>query len=560
MSNLIRLTKLFLKDGFGNKENQSIKDNGNYKKILLGIFIFICLIPLMGTISFATKGIYEVLKPMGQESLIIGVFVMSTFSIILIFGILISISVLYFSSDIESILHFPLKVREIVSAKFITILVHEYAIVLFIAVTVGGTYGYLEGAGPIYWIKLIVMAIMMPIIPLSIACILSILLMKFNFITRNKDRFNMIIGIVGMGLAIVFNIGIQKITRVPQDELMERLANGDSLANTIFNNPLIKAPMNFLAQNDIGSSGVNFIMFVLFTVGIFLIYIIIAEAFYLKSAMSISSSSSKGKRISSAQLSKQSEKKSQIIAYMLKEIRLLIRTPAFFMNCVLVEILMPLCLLIPVIANGVDSTSVKEGLNKVRELVSSNASETVALFAIATLVITIFVAGSAIVSGTAITREGASFYVNKFLPISEKDQIIGKLLSGILINSFVLVYIIIINLVLGSPIINFLVSISTCALTIILINITQILFDIIKPKLNWTNEYKAVKQNLMVFIMMMFNFGVAFAVGAITLINIENIRDNGVIIATAIMVMLVICSTIMYNLVMSYGIKKYKQI
>ena len=560
MSNVIRLTKLFLKDGFGNKENQSTKERGNYKKILLGIFIFICLIPLMGTISFGTKEIYEILKPMGQESLIVGALVMSTFSVVLIFGILISISVLYFSSDIESILHLPLKVREIVSAKFITILTHEYAFVLFITGTIGGTYGYLESAGPIYWIKLVVVTIILPIMPLSIACILCIFLMKFNFITRNKDRFNMLIGIVGMGLAIVFNIGLQKMTRLPKDELMERLGNGDSLASTLFNNPLIKAPMNFLSQNDIGSASMNFIFFVVFTIGIFLIYIIIAEAFYLKSAMSISSSSSKRKKISEVDLSKQSEKKSQIIAYMMKEIKLLLRTPAFFMNCVLVEILLPVFLLIPAIANGIDITAIKEGLSKAREFVSSNASETVALFAIGTFVITIFVAGSAIVSGTSITREGGSFYVNKFLPISAKHQIIGKLLSGVLINSIVLVYIIIINLVLGTPIINFVVSITTCILTIILINITQILFDIIKPKLDWTNEYKAVKQNLMIFIMMMFNFGVAGAVGVITLINFKNIGENGLIITSSIIAILVIFIAIMYNVVMSYGIKKYEKI
>ena len=560
MNNVIRLTKLFFKEGFGTTDN--IKDTKKelIKKVMLGIFIFICFIPLIMTMGMAVKNIYDSLVVIGEQSIVIGTLVMSIFAIIFIFGLLSAISILYFASDIENILPLPFKVREIVTAKFITMLLYEYLIVLLISAVIGGTYGVLEGLGAIYWIKLIIVALTLPVIPLALACVLSIVLMRFNLITRNKDRFNLVIGIVAMMIGLGFNIMIQKLMQISPEDLSARLAEGDSLGSIVFNNPLVSAPMNFLVQDDMAIVLKNFALFAVMVVAAFIIYLIVAEALYLKSAMAVNSSSSKRKKLSSEKLSKQSKTRSPIIAYTLKELRMIFRTPAFFMNCVLIELIFPVFFIVPFIAQGTDFSGLGGVLSGIRETVYSSGNEWIGAIAIGTFIFTIFIAGSAIVSGSAITREGGAFYINKMLPISEKHQILGKVLSGIIINTFVLVYVFVINIVLKVPVLSFIVSMLVSFLTIAVINFTQIIPDIMKPKLNWVNEYKAVKQNFAIFVIMIVNFGIAFGVGFLTFMNIDFIIANGVSISLAAIVVLAILMGIMYKVLTTIGVEKYRKI
>ena len=98
---------------------------------------------------------------------------------------------------------------------------------------------------------------------------------------------------------------------------------------------------------------------------------------------------------------------------------------------------------------------------------------------------------------TVVSREGKAFWLVKALPISYKQQTLAKLLFGISIPvlwaaplsvACVFLFKMSVFTVLGGFILGMIISIAATAFGMI--------FDFIKPKLVWTNEAEAIKQNM----------------------------------------------------------------
>ena len=199
MSKIWTLTKVLLKLNYAD----FITDK---KKRWAYVFSFAAIL-FVGFLLFGSimHAMYEGMIHLGQDP---GMIIAMGLAIASIWVFLMSITniltVFYYSNDIEMLLPLPLKPAQIISAKFLTVLITQYVMSSFILLPIFITYGLKSGAFITYYIYMIFIYLLFPIVPLVLASLLMTVIMRYTNIAKNKDRGNIFIGIV----SILFIVGI----------------------------------------------------------------------------------------------------------------------------------------------------------------------------------------------------------------------------------------------------------------------------------------------------------------------------------------------------------------
>ena len=111
----------------------------------------------------------------------------------------------YFSNDVKILLPKPIKVNSILLSKLSIIYIYYLIINGFLVLpffVIYGVYGSLK----IYqWFNLFLVFLFLPIIPLALSTLITVLMMKYTNLFKRKD----LLRIVGMLLLIVFLFAIQ---------------------------------------------------------------------------------------------------------------------------------------------------------------------------------------------------------------------------------------------------------------------------------------------------------------------------------------------------------------
>lgn len=550
MNKIWILTKLFLKTSMGSGSKSKSSD----KKLIYTILGIVTVPLVLGMISAMFLGLYGVLKSIGQQGLILAMGYNITATIIFVFGIMSIMSVLYFSKDIEYILPLPFKAHEISLAKFTTVLIYQYISVIAVLGPITLIYGIGEGSGVLYYIISLICLIFIPIIPTLYSAVISMILMRFTGISKHKDVLRFISGFFALLLGIGINILSSSMGRKLADdsEALKRVieAGNNSLVNGI-SDVFITPKLATLAtmSPDINKSLVNIGLFVLVNILAIIIFVIIADNLYLKGVVGISESFSKREKFSAEKLSKNITQNSLLKTWIIKELRLLFRTPAYVFNCISTIILIPVILVIPMLSDGGISV-ILENAKVLRE--PSNFNIIIAVFfgAIA------FITGLNPTAPTAISREGDTIFISKYLPVSYLTQIMAKIISAVTINYPLVILVLIGFIVVGMPIVLILLLAIIGLLEVIFLSAVGVLIDLYSPKLVWDNEQKAVKQNFNVFISMLVSIPFA-AVGAGLVIFINKHFAISFIVLTAV---LLLGNLLIFNLIRTSGVKKFKRI
>ena len=505
------LTKIFIK----NSSQPLLKSK---KRKVLPQFVGVALILALLLSSIGIPfGIfigesYEAMESIGQQGIILG-FALAIISIaIFMFGILYVLTVFYFGKDIEFLLPLPLKSSQILGAKFITVLIYEYLTELVFLVPVLVVYGSKSNANPMYYLYSLIIFLILPIIPLVIGAIIDMIVMRFTNIGKHKDALKVIGGLLALFVGIGFNIIVQKnVARNGSEaELLKTLMEGNNSLVAMTTKVFPSAKLASWALIDAANSRgfLNLLLFIVITGAFVLIFALLADLLYFKGVVGASETYSKRKKIIGDELDKGLRQNSAIRTYTIKELRLLFRTPAYLMNCVIMNFLWPVFLLIPLFSQP-------EMLKNIIKLGAHTNNESVyGIVIIAALCASLFICGSNGITATAISREGQNLYVSKYLPMRYKDQIIAKVLSGIILSGAgIALNLILVIVLLKLPFHIIFLAIISALLGIIFSSFSGILIDLNFPKINWDNEQKAVKQNLNLMINMFLNLILAFACG-----------------------------------------------
>ncbi|AJA47642.1 hypothetical protein CPAST_c15670 [Clostridium pasteurianum DSM 525 = ATCC 6013] len=477
MSKLLILTKILLK----NNDNPFESGFSNKKKLGMIVLIILCFLPITFGFAASTIASYDMLAKLNLQGMLLASTMTLSCITMIVFGFFYIMSVFYFSKDIDTLLPMPLRPYEIIGAKLIIIILFEYLVELIILLPTLVGFCYKAG-NPIFIIYGIIIFLTLPIIPIVVCGLISMVIMTFTDLVKDKDRFKFLSGMLGIVMAIVINILIRKISG-PEALISSLRDNSDAINNASKAFPSARfAAFSLLNSSNI-SGLLNLIIFLIISIIVIVIFFAAAEALYFKGAIGISESTSKGKKLSHRELNKSSVKNSKLKSYMIKELKLLFRTPAYLQNCVLGGVIFPpVMLLIILFSNG--------GMSK-----SFNFQMNTMFFTIATGIILVTTSFN-MICATAISREGESFFVMRYIPVPYRDQIIAKVLIGIMVS----ITAVVIMLITGA--IVFKIS-SLMLIMLFIISVIGTIFysflgifiDLKFPKLDWDNEAKAVKQN-----------------------------------------------------------------
>lgn len=530
------------------------------KKMLIFLLPLIFLPTIIGLI-FLTINTYDILFKIGAEDLLV-VFATSLGALLtFFFGIFYIIGVFYYSNDVERLLPLPLKPHEILTGKFFVSVVYEYLTCLFITMPVYIIYGIKSSADVMFYVIMTIVFLLLPVLPLALASILTMIIMRFTTLARNRDKFNTIAGLIVLFLALSFNYIMQK-TAGSNDQLAELLAGkGNALAgitNKIF--PGSGYASMALASSDIIAKLQNLGIFVIAVAAAFAIFLLIGNALYMKGAIATQSSSSKRRQLRDEDIVKYSQPLSGFRSIVKKEIKIMLRTPIFFMNNIVMNFLWPVFILLPTLTTT-GGGGAEIGIDQIRELVGkgalSNYGNSASIVFAALCAFIIFIAGSNGIAASAISREGICFNYMKYIPVSYTTQIKAKTAAGMIFGFAGAVLAIAVAIVLlNIPALFAILLLLISPLLVILPNLAGIIFDLRKPKLIWDNEQKAVKQNMNVLYEMLAAVGMA---ALIVLLAVKTKIDFPVFfILLAIVILL--ADIILYKLVSNFSEKQLPKI
>ncbi|WP_264447206.1 putative ABC transporter permease subunit [Bacillus cereus] len=484
MSKIWTLTKVLLKLNYAD----FITDK---KKRWAYVFSFAAIL-FVGFLIFGsmTHGMYEGMKHIGQEP---GIIIAIGLAIASIWVFLMSITniltVFYYSNDIEMLLPLPLKPAQIISAKFLTVLITQYVMSSFILLPIFITYGLKSGAFITYYIYMIFIYLLFPIVPLVLASLLMTIIMRYTNIAKNKDRGNIFIGIV----SILFIVGINVFMQWRNKSAF----SGDAAAEYLVNNQssLLVQMTNYFPTTYFGAVALiesaswkgplYVLIFALISFVFFVVFYYIAERTYLKGVIGLSTSTAKKQAITSEGLQKSTVQSSHLKAYVKKEFKTLFRTPQFFLNCIVQTFVMPIMLFFVLFVQDGNLKWITEYINN-----PESAGLTIGVGLCASL----FLMGSNVIATTSFSRDGSSWFVNRYLPVKASDIFFAKALTAWIINIAILaVFGITMAVVAGVSPVFMILWYLLSANGLLLINLIGTRWDAQTADIHWDTEQKLFK-------------------------------------------------------------------
>ena len=432
MKNLLRLALVIFR---GNGMANFAGDAGRRKKKLskvASIILFAFLAAYMIAVTTAASMFfYDVLESVNLQSLVVSIFLSAGVVVIFLFGILYVISIFYYASDVEKLLPMPLKADEIIGAKLLVTAMYEYIYEAVLVAPALIVYGIRSGAGVQYFFYTLVTLLILPVVPICMASLISMLIMRFTKFARNKDRFSLVSGLLIMAVALIFVFGTQSMSSLSSGDLSGLLSRSASdiarMTSAAFPGTALAASAladsaGWLAAGRIG-------LMLLVAAAFLAATMALSRLLYFQGVIGLSDSSSSRRRLTAREMANAGAGGSAFLTYVLKEIRIMVRTPIFFMNNILMNFLWPIFILIPLLGNQQDADFA--ALMTVLRSALTIDSPSVPLVMAGTFAAACFISATNGIAESAMSREGKMFYLMKILPMSYNTQIWAKLTVGL---------------------------------------------------------------------------------------------------------------------------------
>ena len=308
----------------------------------------------------------------------------------------------------------------------------------------------------------------------------------------------------------------------------------------------------FAAEALISSDALQLVYYILITCAALAVLVILGKWLYFKGAIGFSETKSSRKELSAKDFARVS-RHSKVRTYLIKELRLLIRTPVYAINCIGMCILMPIMLLVIFIT--ADADVLLQQLPDITPYLDGMLPYAV----LAGMASGFLFSNLNMISSTAISREGTNISFMKYIPMSLKQQLQAKVLSGILMSviSMLLTMVCVYFLLPIFPLTWYFAAAAASLITIVLGNYASLALDILHPKLVWEQEAAAVKQNMSGIVSML----AGMAMTVVTCVLLFILPDDYLLFGTAGMVIVCIAvDVVFYMRLDSFAQKRFHQL
>ena len=543
---LLILTLALMKNGFSFPKEK----NKKIKQILLLVVLAFSLLPMVFSIVNFLTNTYDGLATVGEEGVLLSLGIAVSAFVIFFFGLFYTMNTFYFSDDVENLLPLPIKSSHILGAKFIIVTIFEYLTASMIFLPILIVYGVKSGGGLLYYLYALLIFLALPVIPIVLDSVIVMIIMRFTNLAKNKDAFRVISAVI----AIIFGVGVSTMSQ-------RLVLNAGAGQTQLGNNSMVAVTSNIFPASKLGALGlinhgnlsglVYTGLFIIVSLLGFYLFLLLGNKLYFKGVTGVSVSSSSKKQISSEELSRKSIRSSVMRSYVMKEIRILFRTPAYFINCILMNFIWPIFLIIPIFTQP-NSMSGIGAMVGVMQKQGISGTVFVAFFGVM-----LFVSSSNGIAATSISREGENVFFNKYIPVSYKTQIMAKVIAGVIMGvvgmlSISLVAVILLKL----PLSLMALMCVTSFLAILFSNFVGIIIDLYNPKLHWDNEQKAVKQNLNLMLSMV----ICIAFGGLTAFAVIKLNLNLIQVVVSLIALYGTLDSLLYLFIKNMGSKIFSKI
>lgn len=520
--------------------------------ILLGFIPFEMLV-----VSVSTQ-LYTGLAAVGQQSSLLTLLFVFTQVLAFVFGLLYVIANLYFSKDIEGLLHLPVTPVQVLTARIASVWISLVLTTLpFIAPGLI-VYGLLEGEGIVFYVAALLMLLLAPLLPLALATVASMLLMRVTNLKKHRDALRVLGGLLG----VVFFFAFQYVGRTFFGEGTTNLEDPGAVRD-LFAGPNGLAALvgstfppslwaTYCLTTPLFSGGWAWWGLFLGTSSLAVVLAVGSGKYFLYPGLIGSSeSTSQRKKLQPNDISARiSHVRSPLITLFLKEWKVFIRTPVFLLNSLMSVLFLPVMVVTPMVATN--------GINVLSRLAAEVPHGWEVILWGGVGVVTL-ICGVNSIAPSAISREGKLFYLNKTFPVPAATQVTAKWLHATLFTSIAAFIVTVGIVILGAPL-----SVGAWVLLLgatiaAVFNLLALMIDLRFPRLTWSNPQEAMNKNMNALINMLIEFALVLVLGSLIVIAfIVGVPP----LATKLVLLLlfVACNWGLLKGVQAYAERRYEQI
>ncbi|WP_067730960.1 putative ABC transporter permease subunit [Oceanobacillus damuensis] len=534
MNNTWLLIKTMLKMQYSNAGKKG-------SNLWLYVVAFIFLLPVsiiyISFINGFIHSLYSGLQPFGQESALLGILFLGIHLLLFIMSLVTVLSAFYFADDIQSYIPFPFHPYQLLIGKAASPFLYLYVTSAIIFLPVFFSYGSAGGESLFYYLYGIILFMLLPIIPFAIAAIILMFMMRFVNVAKNKDRSKVIAGISSFLLIILFNIFIRLKTN--SNEMVEELTVIFQKQDGLLEMVTVFYPPAYLSASALGDSQswlglIYFIAMLALTAGALLLFAWLGQLLYLKGVLGLNNS---GKhKLSKQKMQRKMKRRPVRLSYITKELKIIFRTPTFLMQCVMQGLFGPILVVVILLFDFGTGLSL--------EFLDTLSDKQILLL--------LFIASFIIISTnvtavSSVSREGKTWYTNLFFPLEPNQVLFSKIAASWIINLFVITLFFILSLLVTVPVVVVLIWLVTILTASWLTSSFGTYLDLLKPKLNWTDEQELFKGRFIGFIGFLIQAGI---LGIFTWFlwrsdAVENLYATSLILLG----LLLVCIFIVYKLI-----------
>lgn len=550
------LAKIYINSLYGiSRLISDVKSNRKNALKVLG-FLAIILVAVSGTATtFVALNIemYKALAPFGQQGVIINSSIIIATVFTLIFGFIGIIATYYIDKEADIVLSMPFEPWHILFAKVSTNYVMEFLITAFLMGTGVIVYGVKSGAGVLFYIMYLIIALLIPVIPLVISYLIIIPAMKVGSIFKKKDVTMIVTSFLAMiAILVLQNVMTKTMMSLQKDPKLinEFFTKQDGLVSLIGRVYPPSAWGTFAITDVASTRGIMGLLLLIITGAIALLLLhLLMSKLYIQSVIGSGEVRKVARRYSDKELKGNLRGKSKLSSMVIREIKLMNREPVFFLNGPFIIILLPVLFGIMFAVQGGE---VFKMVGKISEIPNSTYYGTLGIAGFGALL-----GGMASITPSAISREGKAFMFLKSLPIDPMQYINAKLIHGLIFGVLGgLISCAVGTILPGMKVQNFLLAFIISQLVIMPALLAGMIMELAWPKLIWDNAQKAIKQNLNVMISIFGEMIILYALVALVITVLKEPLTGYL----ALTIVPVVMSVVLYNFLKRYLQKRFYEI
>ena len=449
---------------------------------------------------------YNALAPLGlQDFLMLNVAAQATI-VTLLFGFIMCLSSYYLNDMEQLLLALPLKPKALLTGKFIAVYAMEAVFALALMFSMFLVFGIKEQPPVLFYVWGLIAALLIPLPPLAVSYAILIPLMRMNKFMRNKKILVFASAIMGVVLALGFNVYIQgsvaslEAGMTGMDSFIEGFAK--AYPPSLFAWRALSSPLSLQAPLSI-------LYMALSCFALPVLLVLLFSGTYVQSLIGFSETHIRkiGSEKVSGFISKNIRKTNCFITLVKREFVLMNREPMYLLNGPFLIILLPLIFIIMYyFGNSADVFS-----DLIIMAMGSESSNNGFIMAVCGLITTFLGSGTSIAC-TALSRDAKSLPFIKSLPLDISKYMWAKFVHAMIFVLVADVMVLILMISMGLGISDIAGSLVIGTSLSALLHMVGLWLDTANPKLSWENPIGAMKQNVNTLIMI---FSTMFICGGI---------------------------------------------